>query len=100
FRGTGISLAANGSVVVERRAADGAVGSACKRSKGCLADEEYKEGFTAELAILPLFEVTPSTSMTLAQHHGLWSMKIVNGQLQVVVYSPSGIQFPISVPGT
>lgn len=87
YRGTGISLHPNGSVLVNRTA--GVDGTPCGRSKGCLDGEVYDQGFTAEIAFLPL--VTPASStMTIAEHYGLWKMEIENGKIKATVRFSNG----------
>ncbi|QSQ27925.1 hypothetical protein JY651_24815 [Pyxidicoccus parkwayensis] len=82
FRGTAISLGATGFVSVVASTPDSAP---CRRNKGCLSGDLYDNGFTAELAFLPLFDTTGAT-LPLARHHGLWAFRIQNGSLAADVF--------------
>jgi cytochrome c peroxidase len=84
FRGTGISLPATGSVTVNKRAID----VPCQRNKGCLTDP-LRDGFTAELAILPLVQLQDA-NMLVAEQFGIWWMQLDKYVPRIAAYYTLG----------
>lgn len=88
FRGTGLSVGATGAVSVR---VDGFDTPFCARNKGCLTGQDLSaSGFTAELAFLPLFDVS-TADLVIARHHGLWRLWLQAGGLYATVeYTVAG----------
>lgn len=84
FRGTGISLPASGSVTISKDAID----APCQRNKTCLT-EPLRDGFTAELAFLPVVQQAGLKTL-IAEQYGIWWMQVDSGISLVVAYYTVG----------
>jgi cytochrome c peroxidase len=94
FRGTGIACGASGRVALGTNGAD----APCRRSKACLTSQSFPNGFTAEVAVLPLF--APSTgTIALVSHVGLWSLRIVDNRFRATVeyIAPGGARQSVTL---